>query len=299
MATPKTRSMTDIHPPTISERYTRAIGASSLRLSAASGAVDLLIAAGWIEDGLATSVYRLMAEYDEARGQLRIAGHEQSRIARARVEAQQGARDASRRAAKEWRTADVGPHRGPQHDGDEEALKAEAAELERAAEHMATQTRLFAMLQLKTLASTKQAIGRYADQAATRKGLQTLSPGDVASVVGKALEAMLDPLCPGCQGSGKVGVFPNLQLHTGRGPGYCGGSGRRSVTFSKDPIADLFGRWLLSDLDRKAARVDQLMRKFLRQYQTEEPTFRADSAQAATELRRRLVELRSTEAAVD
>ena len=268
---------------TIKERYTRAMGASRLIVSERPGDVDLLIAAGWVEEGLATSLYRLMSEYDSARGDRRVAESEQRRLA-----------DELCQLRKQRDPGDYTSARGPMRTT---AHARALAELPARIEHEATQARAFMMLQLKTLNSTKQAVFRYADQAATRRGLVTVGPQEVAKIVGAVLSALLDPLCPGCQGSGKVGTYPNQQLHTGRGT--CAGSGRRKVEFAKDPIADLFGRWLVADLERKAARVDQLMRKFLRQYQTEEPTFRAESAAAVSELQRRLVELRSAEAALD
>lgn len=284
---------------TIKERYTRALNASRLVLAERPGDVDLLIAAGWIKEGLATQLYRLMAEFDTARGDLRVAQQEQKRLADERERAKDARADAERQAAREWKREDLGPHRGAGHD----EVAATAARLvdglAQRAEDAALQARAFAMLQLKTLGDTKQAVWRYADQAATRKGLVALTPQGVATIVGKVLEAMLDPLCPGCQGSGKVGVFPNQHLHTGKGPAFCGGSGRRKVELAPDAVGELFGRWLLADLERKAARVDQLMRQFLHRYQSEQPTFKADSAAAVSELQRRLVELRSAEAAVD
>jgi hypothetical protein len=266
----------------IKERYTRAMGASRLIVSERPGDVDLLIAAGWVQEGLATSLYRLMAEYDTARGDRRVAEGEQRRLSNVRADALQ---EADRLANKR-----IEPER-------EAALRQLAQTSGQEAEHAAIQARAFMLLQLKTLNSTKQAVFRYADQAATRRGLVSVTPQDVARIVGAVLGALLDPLCPGCQGSGKVGTYPNQHLHTGKGT--CGGSGRRKVEFAKDAVGDLFGRWLVADLERKAARVDQLMRKFLSQYRAAEPTFRAESAEAVSELRQRLVELRSAEAAVD
>jgi hypothetical protein len=287
--------------PSLKERYTRAISAPRLVLAAErSGDVELLIAAGWIQDGLATQIYRLMAEYDTVRGDLRLAQQEQKRLHEERERTKQAMADAARLSAREWKRAEAGPHRGAAHDAVAGAAEQLADDLARRAEDAAVQARAFALLQLKTLDSTKQAIGRYADQQATRRGLVSLPPRTVMAIVGKVLEVMLDPLCPGCQGSGKVGVFPNQQLHTGKGPSFCGGSGRRKVDLASDAVGELFGRWLLSDLERKAANVDHRMRQFLRRYQNEQPDFHAAESDAAVSaLQRRLVELRSVEAAVD
>ncbi len=270
----------------IKERYTSAIGSTRLTLVAErTGDVDLLIAAGWVQDGLATQIYRLMAEFDTVRGEVRVAQQEQVRL--------------QDELTKHRKRHDIGDHTSPRGPMQTTAHRREGEALSAAMEQEALQARAFALLQLKTLASTKQAVGRYADQQATRRGLVSLSPLAVMAIVGKVLEVMLDPLCAGCQGSGKVGTFPNQYLHTGKGASFCGGSGRRKVDLAHDAAGESFGRWLLSDLERKAEGVDQRMRQFLRRYQMEQPKLVAESEAAVSQLQRRLVELRSAEAAVD
>jgi hypothetical protein len=54
-------------PPTVAERYTRAISSSHLRAEDGRCDLDYLIAAGWLEDGLGALLYRLRSEYDTAR----------------------------------------------------------------------------------------------------------------------------------------------------------------------------------------------------------------------------------------
>lgn len=58
-------------PRTIGEAYSSATESSNLRAKADQGGdVDLLIAAGWVTDGLATSLYRLCAEFDSVKQEI-------------------------------------------------------------------------------------------------------------------------------------------------------------------------------------------------------------------------------------
>lgn len=54
-----------IDKPTMPERYARAMESSHLEMSnERAGDVDLLIAAGWVKEGLGTMLYRLRVEFD-------------------------------------------------------------------------------------------------------------------------------------------------------------------------------------------------------------------------------------------
>ena len=58
----------------LEERYLGSATSIHLRLDLEKpGDVDLLIAAGWIKESLATSLYRLRGEFDRAAGPLRLA----------------------------------------------------------------------------------------------------------------------------------------------------------------------------------------------------------------------------------
>jgi len=57
--------MTDPIRPTMAERYSRALESSHLEMSLEHrGAVDLLVAAGWVRDDLGTWLFRLRSEFD-------------------------------------------------------------------------------------------------------------------------------------------------------------------------------------------------------------------------------------------
>jgi len=61
---------------TIAESYSSATESSDLRMrTERRGDVDLMIAAGWIADGLGPMLYRLQVEFDSVRVMLRGQGH--------------------------------------------------------------------------------------------------------------------------------------------------------------------------------------------------------------------------------
>lgn len=62
----------DDHPPTVAERYTTATRSSNLRVAERrNGDADVLIAAGWSDDTLGSLLYRLHAEFDAVRAEVR------------------------------------------------------------------------------------------------------------------------------------------------------------------------------------------------------------------------------------
>lgn len=219
--------------PTIEERYIAAARSSNLRLRLDKACdVDMLIAAGWIRETLATMLHRLRAEFDTARRPLRAAANDP------------------------------------------------------------TEQRM-AMMRLKSLHSTRDALGRFATMQADRKGIP-LTPGQVQAVVGSALDAVLDPLCGTCSGSGKVGDFGASQqlCHA------CRGSGRRRIRMG-GITEEAFGRWLVADMEQKIARVDALLVRFVSQ-RGNQPSANSDKAEeAAAELANTLRDLRSDQAAAD
>ena len=64
-------------PISTEEKYARAVNSSHLEMRPGMDAVSVIIAAGWVRDGLGTILYRLRTEYDCAKGNLRrIANNE-------------------------------------------------------------------------------------------------------------------------------------------------------------------------------------------------------------------------------
>lgn len=254
--------------PDLEERYARATETTNLTVEERRGAVDLLIAAGWVLDGLGTSLYRLRTEYDGARTEQSLA------VTYLRTQMAQ-ARDLERQGAAE---------------GDE-ALLAQAAALRDEAEKTALSNRLMVLIHLKTLASTKQQLGAWAIGQATRQGFMK-SNAYVCELVGRALEYWLDPLCPHCDGRGFTGSYGAPMVFCGGKHG-CGGTGRRRVRLGKTDADQGFGRYLLAGMDRKTESVGRQMKRFLRRPSTQ------GLAKSPQELQLRLAALRSTDAERD
>lgn len=195
--------MTDDAPPTIQERYARASQSTRLVIpklyERRLGDVDVLIAAGWAQDGLSTGLYRLRAEFDLI----------------SRLEIDQAANDET--------------------------------------------ARLLILMRLKSLASTREAVGRFARQLAETR-LPGTAPKDVNALVAKVLDVFLSPLCGPCKGRGFTGGYGVPQVWCTR----CARSGRRQVSFGKSDLERLFCAELLATLERKLAALDAKMVRYLR-----------------------------------
>jgi hypothetical protein len=236
-----------------------------------AGDVDLLIACGWVRDGLGATLYRLRAEFDAAKGEDRIAGAYLISLRERAIRATLASADAATAAAA-----------------------AETKTLHDQIDRETLTLRALVLLKLKSLDGATKAMRHYAEQSAARRGC-CLEMARLYSLSGQVLQILLDPLCPKCEGRGFWGGYGGpLVWH--QGPGSCERSGRRRVQLGQSMEEEAFGRWMLSDLERKMARVDQLMRKFLRASSYEAPGARVESE---ARLRRRLSELRSADAQLD
>lgn len=238
--------------PTMEERYTRAVNATSLVLKERTqSACDILIAAGK-SDPLAISLYRLSVEFDEARSDARLAWRNDEHTRRA-------AKDAGKRGAK----------------------KAQG-ELIAQAEANATMARAFVMLRLKSLASTKQQFGEWVDRWATERRFLHLGsvPLDLAGLkawreryaarqaiigklAGRVLDVLLDPLCPPCEGRAFTGGYDGKAVLVCR---QCKGTpGRRTTDdLGNSPEQNAFCEFLLSKCERMLSEVEQEMKALLR-----------------------------------
>lgn len=58
-------------PISTEEKYARAVNSSHLEMKPGMDAISVIIAAGWVRDGLGTILYRLRTEHDAAKGNLR------------------------------------------------------------------------------------------------------------------------------------------------------------------------------------------------------------------------------------
>ena len=254
--------------PTIAERYSRALESHHLEVKEGRGDVDLLVAAGWVHDGLGTKLYRLRSEWDAVRGEHRLA-------------------EAAAQVADKKHTVRVrAVARMAEGDDRAEALQYARDQIA-AAERAALTARALIMVHLKTLHAATVALGAFAVIHAI--DVRYRVRGDNAQrIAGRALDAWLDPNCPTCEGRGYTGGF-TLPMALCN---HCGGTGSRQYRLDRSDEGHKFGRSLLVQMDERTEFVGRQMRRYLGGPEGE-------SAPSPAELVERLVELRSTQAERD
>lgn len=226
--------------PTIDERYSRALESTHLEVLVEERcSVDMLIAAGWVKEGLGTSLFRLRAEYDAVR--------------ETHVQARHGLVDLQHHIDRLRRT---------QRDTSDEkartilaeAIRLSLEELKRAE----LTERVLILSQLKSLPDTKRSLGRFAVAHATRQRFMENDRVAMA-IAGTCLALWLDPLCPHCNGtglSGGLGVIKGIC-------GECSGTKMRPYQLDRTPAGHAFGRSILAVMDRKTDYVTSQMRRYL------------------------------------
>lgn len=258
--------------PTTAERYGNALDSHHLELHPERrGDVDILIAAGWCSETLGTMLYRLRTEFDAVRS------------------LQQQASMALGEGMKQTRQLALAATKAAADERDE--LAALAEDTRERVNKAALTARLFVLMGLKSLTSTKQALGHFAEAHAIRTRFQGPPPA-VRLIAGRALDLWLDHRCPHCEGRGFNGGFGVPKVLCAE----CGATGRRQMRLGDNDARHEFGRSLLVEMDRKTEAVERLMRKFLMQHG---PAASAANSEAARELHQQLHNLRSAAAQED
>jgi hypothetical protein len=217
----------------VEERYSRAIRSSHLEVTEHPGDVDKLIAAGWLDDGFATTLYRLRVEYDGVAAEV-------GRVERVH-------RGHMKDAAAEAESVPCGPTMARQIE-------------EEAAREFIT-GRLLILLRLKTLSSARQQLGAFAMQLANRRR-HMVDNKTVSVIAGRVLDVFLDPNCHHCEGRGYNGGShrgePRVICR------HCHGSGQRRGWIGRNLVEQNFAAALLAQLERMQGEVDGRMRAYLR-----------------------------------
>jgi hypothetical protein len=230
--------------PTIGERYGLATRATRLTVDArVRGPADMLIAAGWLGNSLGALLLRLRDEYDTVRADHLLA-LKHWRHARQAIHA-------------ELSDTFVGPPRKERWqdfqdlciDGPRAAFTAQA----------------LILIRLKTLKSTKEALGRYVLIQANRH--RFMRPDhEVAALAGLVLDAFLDPTCHHCTGLGFTGGYggPTTPCRP------CHQTGERRENIGKDEQSRQFAKFLLVRLDNLVDVAQGRMGKSTRNHQPPE-----------------------------
>ena len=147
--------------------------------------------------------------------------------------------------------------------------------------------RLLVLIRLKSLAGVKMKLGDEIIAIAVDAGYLNVGDGgeiistdaegkkigkdlsDAFAVVGRALDVWLSPLCPECDGVGKIGQVGNPQHICGT----CGGTGRRepmsekkkSAVF-KDAADRKLGHLILMRMDVLVGAIEDGMKRVLRHH---------------------------------
>jgi hypothetical protein len=225
---------------TLDERYARATHAADLKPAAERRVdVDYIIAAGFAQESLGTKLYRLASEWDLAAGDYRLASRH---VRTLEAEASQIQRNLRRAPAQ-----------------DAEALLRKVDDLISEARDTAVTAKAMALVHLKTLQSTADALGEFANWHATKTAFME-PPAAVNGLASRALRLWLDATCPACQGRGFNGGFngPKVLCPT------CSATGRAHHSLNRREPHAAFVRSLLAQMDRKVEIVDRQMRRWLR-----------------------------------
>lgn len=225
--------------PTPAERYASAMESSNLRMKERSGDLDVIIAAGCLDDSFASALLRVQVEYDLIRGEHRMAT---LRLRQREAEAQNQKGDELDEHGNVISTA---------------AERAEAITLE--AEAAAATAHALIMLQLSTLRVCKEMMGAFALRMAER--LKFPKPQlHVMRLAEAVLDVHVQPVCPHCLGRRFTGGFGRNERKVPCRP--CKGMGTRRDQLGADDADRLFAGRLLMELSALMDRgEEQLQRK--------------------------------------
>lgn len=282
--------MHDPTRPSTEERYSAAVESSDMQVLPTRCSVDYLVAAGWIQDSLGATLYRLRTEWDNVRAELRLAEQNASDRARDAAALMKAATVTERKAS-----GDADASKAARMMEDVERTRDNAQQIREEVERAALTARALAMVHLKTLRSTSDALHQYAIAFGVRarffdlKALRQITP--------RALQLWLDPTCPHCAGRGFNGGFREAI----RWCQECDKTGKRvngpkGFRIHRSQSGHKFGRALLVEMDRKCERVEHAMRMYLHSQRGADE--KLSTAQAAA-LKTRLAELRSAQAQED
>jgi len=231
---------TDDQPLSAVERYDIALKSSNLRMQERSGDLDVIIAAGCLDDTFAATMMRLQHEYDGIRAEHRAA------------ELRLREREALARRQKDAAGAD-----GKVKPGSTAAEL--SASILKEAEGAALTAHALILVKLTTLRAAKEMMGHFALRAAGRLKFDR-DPMHILRLSGSVLDVFISPKCRACTGTGFLGEGEKGAPRSKCRP--CKGTGFRREQLGKDEAdRDFAGRLFMELESLMAGTGDQLQRK--------------------------------------
>jgi hypothetical protein len=233
--------------PTVQETYQRATQSSNLKPTRCGvrGDLDVVGAAAFVPESLGMLLFRLVGEYDRARGEKALYEAEAARLY-----------DAQRKTAKTLEAL-----RQAKKPDEAAILKAEALHegLGREARREVVTGRVMVLSQLTSLASVKEKLGSLAYFMGGNYPFDTKA---LMHITGRVLDVFLDPTCPPCAGRGFNGG-----AHRGERQMICRachGSGHRRDDVGHTPEERHLASRMLIELSRRMTDAEKCLRAALR-----------------------------------
>lgn len=238
---------TDDTPMTAPERYASALGSSNLRMQERQGDLDVIIAAGCLDESFAAALMRVRIEYDMIRGDHRIA---KEKLRASEV-------DAKRQKDK------IGPDGktipGPLGaDGKPTTAVQRADQIMEDAEREAYQTHAMIRLSMSTLRLTEEMMGHFAIREAACHKFDRPAR-HILQLANHVLDVHIDMTCRCCLGRGFNGNLAKGERQAPCRP--CRGLGTRRDSIGKDDADRLFASKLLMEMDALMAEGERQLRQ--------------------------------------
>ena len=238
---------TDDTPMTVLERYASALASSNLRMQERHGDLDVIIAAGCLDESFAAAMVRLRIEYDMIRGEHRIADN------------QLRAAEANAKRQKDKMGADGKLIPGPAGaDGKPTTAVQRAEKILEDAEKAAHQAHAMILLSMSTLRLAKEMMGYFALREAARHKFER-PVSHILHLSGHVLDVHIDMTCRACRGRGFNGNLAKGERQAPCRP--CRGLGTRRDSIGKDEHDRLFAGRLLMEMDALVAEGERQLQQ--------------------------------------
>jgi len=224
---------TEDAPLTIAERYATAFESSNLRMQARRTDLDVIIAAGCLDDSFGAALLRLRVEYDLVRGE-HIAAEAQLRASEAEARRQKDLVDGNGRVL--------------------ETAAERSANILQDAEATALTAHALILISLKSLTEVREMMGHFALREAARVKFDR-PPSHVLHLSGRVLDVHISPTCRKCQGRGFTGVLQRGERQMACR--VCSGSGLRWDAIGKDQPDRSFANGLLMSMSALTANSER------------------------------------------